>query len=58
MKTVIIIAVLVVIAVYSFRSIIKHFKGEDECCGGCSSSKNGGECCCGHKKHETKENVE
>lgn len=53
MKTVIIIAVLVVLALYSFRSIIKHFKGEDECCGGCSASKDGGECHCGHHKKET-----
>ena len=49
MKTWIIIAVLALIALYSFRSIIKHFKGEDDCCGGCSgncSGKDGSECHC------------
>lgn len=54
MKTIIIIAILVVLALYSFRSIFRHFKGEDECCGGCSASKNGGTCNCGHKKETTK----
>lgn len=48
MKTAIIIAVLVVIAIYSLRSLIKHFKGEEDCCG--CSGKNGGTCNCGHKK--------
>ncbi len=54
MKTIIIIAVLAVIAAYSIRSLIRHFKGEDGCCGGCSASKNGGECHCGHKKSDAK----
>lgn len=50
MKTIIIIAVLAVVVFYSLRSIVKHFKGEDNCCAGCSAAKNGGQCHCGHKK--------
>ena len=49
MKTIIIIAVLAVAVFYSFRSIVRHFKGEDGCCGGCAASKNGTGCHCGHK---------
>ena len=48
MKTAIIIALLVVVVVYSLKSIIKHFKGEDSYCG--CSGKNGGTCNCHHKK--------
>ena len=51
MKTIIIIAVLAVVVFYSLRSIVKHFKGEDDCCAGCSG-KNGGQCHCGHKKNQ------
>lgn len=46
MKTGIIIAIIAIIAVYSLRSIIKHFKGEDDCCGGGGCCSGGGECHC------------
>lgn len=47
MKTALIIALLAAIAFYSLRSLIRHFKGEDSCCG--CAGKNGGTCNCSHK---------
>lgn len=42
MGTLVIIAILVVIAAFAVRSAIRHMKGEGGCCGGC--------CTCGKKK--------
>lgn len=49
MKTLIIVIVLALIVIYAMRSLIRHLKGEDECCG-CSSKKSG-QCHCNHKKY-------
>ena len=47
MKTAVILGVIVLTVLYSLRSLIKHFKGEDSCCG--CAGKSNGTCNCAHK---------
>lgn len=52
MKTVIILAVVGIIAIFSIRSVIKSFKGEGgcSCSGSCKGKDSDDKSCCSDKK--------
>ncbi|NME35936.1 MULTISPECIES: hypothetical protein [Fusobacterium] len=46
MKTYILIAILILLAIYSFRGIYRNFTGKDGC-SSCGHDKKNGGCSCG-----------
>lgn len=56
MKTVILIAIIVVVAFFALRALVRTFKGEGCSCGDGGKCSSGGVCSCGgHHKSEEKE---